>query len=236
MHAQTRPPKTAGGGIDAARGQRRRPRLKAYALNRAIEQAQAILRFLRRERRHRPGANREAALLMWEKTTTPSRHGPEKRRSILSEFLLIDTAFWFRKYIPFVLAIAQGMPLSGEGLFVRTSVLKRSRWISRGPDRGRLSGDHSDRTRQAIRVGLVGHHRKSAEEHPRAFCAEAEVEPRVSHVPVAAHATGLPTEAEVRPGAAVPDAAQLLAGVPGMGADSRSVGPVGARRHGRFPT
>src|SRR5205814_3178920 len=44
-------------------------------------------------------------------------------RSILSEFLFIDTAFWFRKYIPFVLKLAGGMPLSGEGLFVSTSVL-----------------------------------------------------------------------------------------------------------------
>src|SRR6185295_7480969 len=35
----------------------------------------------------------------------------------------IDTAFWFRKYLPFVLGLAKGMPLSGEGLFVRRSVL-----------------------------------------------------------------------------------------------------------------
>src|SRR5437016_2012983 len=46
-----------------------------------------------------------------------------KGNSILSKFLFIDTAFWFRKYIPFVLKLARGMPLSGEGLFVRTSVL-----------------------------------------------------------------------------------------------------------------
>jgi hypothetical protein len=46
-----------------------------------------------------------------------------KGSSILSEFLFIDTAFWFRQYIPFVLGIAKGMPLSGEGLFLRTSVL-----------------------------------------------------------------------------------------------------------------
>jgi cellulose synthase/poly-beta-1,6-N-acetylglucosamine synthase-like glycosyltransferase len=47
-----------------------------------------------------------------------------KGRSILSEFLFVDTAFWFRRYIPFVLGLAKGMPLSGEGLFVRTSVLR----------------------------------------------------------------------------------------------------------------
>jgi cellulose synthase/poly-beta-1,6-N-acetylglucosamine synthase-like glycosyltransferase len=47
------------------------------------------------------------------------RKGP----SILSHFLLIDTVFWYRKYLPLLLRHAQGFPLSGEGLFIRKSVL-----------------------------------------------------------------------------------------------------------------
>ena len=71
-----------------------------------------------------PAQLEHAARLMWEKRydavqATVLRQG----RSILSNFLFIDTAFWFRRYIPFVLGLAGGMPLSGEGLFVRTSVL-----------------------------------------------------------------------------------------------------------------
>ena len=46
-----------------------------------------------------------------------------KGRSILSHFLTIDTVFWYRKYLPLLLRHAQGFPLSGEGLFVRKSVL-----------------------------------------------------------------------------------------------------------------
>jgi cellulose synthase/poly-beta-1,6-N-acetylglucosamine synthase-like glycosyltransferase len=46
-----------------------------------------------------------------------------KGRSILSHFLTIDTFFWYRKYLPLLLRHAQGFPLSGEGLFVRKSVL-----------------------------------------------------------------------------------------------------------------
>ena len=46
-----------------------------------------------------------------------------KGRSRLSHFLMIDTIFWYRKYLPLLLRHAQGFPLSGEGLFIRKSVL-----------------------------------------------------------------------------------------------------------------
>ena len=100
-------------------------RLKAYALNRAIEQASGeICAFYDASDDIDPRQVEEAALLMQEKQydavqATVLRKGA----SILSEFLFIDTAFWFRRYIPFVLGLAKGMPLSGEGLFLRTSVL-----------------------------------------------------------------------------------------------------------------
>jgi cellulose synthase/poly-beta-1,6-N-acetylglucosamine synthase-like glycosyltransferase len=100
-------------------------RLKAYALNRAIEQARGdICAFYDASDDIAATQVEHAAALMQERgydavQATVLRKG----RSILSEFLLIDTAFWFRKYIPFVLGLAQGMPLSGEGLFVRRSVL-----------------------------------------------------------------------------------------------------------------
>lgn len=101
-------------------------RLKAYALNRCIEQAQGeICAFYDASDDIAPTQLSDAALLMAQKgydavQATVLRKG----RSVLSEFLLIDTAFWFRKYIPFVLGLAKGMPLSGEGLFLRTSVLR----------------------------------------------------------------------------------------------------------------
>jgi len=101
-------------------------RLKAYALNRALEKAQgAFCVFYDASDDIAPTQIETAVCLMLEKNydavqATVLRKG----RSILSEFLLIDTAFWFRKYLPFVLSIAQGMPLSGEGLFLKTSVLR----------------------------------------------------------------------------------------------------------------
>jgi cellulose synthase/poly-beta-1,6-N-acetylglucosamine synthase-like glycosyltransferase len=100
-------------------------RLKAYALNRAIEQARGeICAFYDASDDIEPRQLEHAAVLMREKNydavqATVLRKGP----SILSQFLFIDTAFWFRKYLPFVLGLAGGMPLSGEGLFVRTAVL-----------------------------------------------------------------------------------------------------------------
>jgi cellulose synthase/poly-beta-1,6-N-acetylglucosamine synthase-like glycosyltransferase len=100
-------------------------RLKAYALNRAIEQARGeFCVFYDASDEIESTQVRRAISLMKEKNydavqATVLRKG----KSILSHFLLIDTAFWFRKYIPFVLGFAQGMPLSGEGLFVRTAIL-----------------------------------------------------------------------------------------------------------------
>lgn len=100
-------------------------RLKAYALNRAIEQARGeICAFYDASDTIDARQIEYAALLMQEKQydavqATVLRKGA----SILSEFLFIDTAFWFRRYIPFVLGLADGMPLSGEGLFLKTSVL-----------------------------------------------------------------------------------------------------------------
>jgi len=100
-------------------------RLKAYALNGAIRQARGeICAFYDASDDIDLRQIEQAARLMREKQydavqATVLRKG----RSVLSEFLLIDTAFWFRKYIPFVLGLAKGMPLSGEGLFIRTSVL-----------------------------------------------------------------------------------------------------------------
>lgn len=100
-------------------------RLKAYALNRAIERARGeICAFYDASDDIDSRQLEDAALLMQEKQydavqATVLRKGT----SILSEFLFIDTAFWFKRYIPFVLGIARGMPLSGEGLFLRRSVL-----------------------------------------------------------------------------------------------------------------
>lgn len=100
-------------------------RLKAYALNRAIERAHGeICAFYDASDDIDPSQLENAARLMHARQydaaqATVLRQG----RSVLSRFLYIDTAFWFRKYIPFVLGLAGGMPLSGEGLFIRTSVL-----------------------------------------------------------------------------------------------------------------
>lgn len=100
-------------------------RLKAYALNRAIERAHGeICAFYDASDDIDPSQLEHAARLMHARQydaaqATVLRQG----RSVLSRFLYIDTAFWFRKYIPFVLGLAKGMPLSGEGLFIRTSVL-----------------------------------------------------------------------------------------------------------------
>src|SRR6188474_596675 len=101
-------------------------RLKARALNRAIGESRGdICAFYDASDDIDPRQLEHAALLMWEKDYDAVQAIVlRKGRSILSQFLLMDTAFWFRKYIPFVLGLAKGMPLSGEGLFVRTSVLR----------------------------------------------------------------------------------------------------------------
>ena len=100
--------------------------LKAYALNRAIEQATGeFCAFYDASDDIAVTQIETAVRLMVEKNydavqATVLRKG----KSILSEFLLIDTAFWFRKYLPFVLGLARGIPLSGEGLFLKTSTLR----------------------------------------------------------------------------------------------------------------
>lgn len=101
-------------------------RLKAYALNQGIAVAKGdVCAFYDASDDIEPEQIERAARLMWERNydavqATVLRKG----RSVLSDFLLMDTAFWFRKYIPFVLRLSKGMPLSGEGLFIRTAVLR----------------------------------------------------------------------------------------------------------------
>ena len=46
--------------------------------------------------------------------------------SLLSRFLWLDTCVWYSKYVPVMWGLCGGFPLSGEGLFVRTSVLKET--------------------------------------------------------------------------------------------------------------
>jgi cellulose synthase/poly-beta-1,6-N-acetylglucosamine synthase-like glycosyltransferase len=100
--------------------------LKARALNRAISEARGdICAFYDASDDIDPRQLEHAALLMWEKGYDATQAIVlRKGTSILSQFLLMDTAFWFRRYIPFVLGLAKGMPLSGEGLFLRTAVLR----------------------------------------------------------------------------------------------------------------
>ena len=50
------------------------------------------------------------------------RDGP----SLLSRLLLLDTCVWYWKYVPVMWRLCGGFPLSGEGLFVRTSVLQET--------------------------------------------------------------------------------------------------------------
>ncbi len=46
-----------------------------------------------------------------------------KSKSLLGRFLLLDTIIWYWKYIPILLRFCGGFPLSGEGLFIKKSVL-----------------------------------------------------------------------------------------------------------------
>jgi cellulose synthase/poly-beta-1,6-N-acetylglucosamine synthase-like glycosyltransferase len=45
-------------------------------------------------------------------------------RSLLSRLLLLDTCVWHFKYLPVLQRLCGGFPLSGEGLFIRTTVLR----------------------------------------------------------------------------------------------------------------
>jgi cellulose synthase/poly-beta-1,6-N-acetylglucosamine synthase-like glycosyltransferase len=100
-------------------------RLKAYALNRAIEQARGDVCAFYDASDDIEETQIERAVCLMEENNYDAVQATvlRKGKSILSEFLLIDTLFWFRKYIPFVLGFAHGMPLSGEGLFVRRQTL-----------------------------------------------------------------------------------------------------------------
>ena len=99
-HAEAAVRKLRAGGIDASLvvsdGGRR---LKAYALNRAIERARGeICAFYDASDDIETTQIERAALLMREKNydavqATVLRKG----RSILSQFLFVDTAFWFRR-------------------------------------------------------------------------------------------------------------------------------------------
>jgi len=44
--------------------------------------------------------------------------------TILSRLLWLDTMLWFKKYVPMIAGLTGGFPLSGEGVFVRKSVLE----------------------------------------------------------------------------------------------------------------
>ncbi len=103
-----------------------RRRLKAYALNHAIDEARGeFCAFYDASDTIEDAQIEKAVSLMVERNydaaqCTVLRSG----RSVLSRILFIDTVFWFTRYLPFILGRAHGIPLSGEGLFVRTKTLK----------------------------------------------------------------------------------------------------------------
>jgi cellulose synthase/poly-beta-1,6-N-acetylglucosamine synthase-like glycosyltransferase len=100
-------------------------RLKAYALNVAIQQARGeFCAFYDASDDIEESQIEKAVCLMQEKHYDAAQAIVlRKGHSFLSKLLLIDTVFWFAKYLPFLLSVARGIPLSGEGLFVRRSVL-----------------------------------------------------------------------------------------------------------------
>jgi cellulose synthase/poly-beta-1,6-N-acetylglucosamine synthase-like glycosyltransferase len=100
-------------------------RIKPHALNLAIKQAQGkYLAFYDAADIIEPDQIEKAVLLMEEHAHDVVQSAVfRKGHSILSHFLTIDTVFWYRKYLPLLLRHAQGFPLSGEGLFIRKSVL-----------------------------------------------------------------------------------------------------------------
>lgn len=100
-------------------------RIKPHALNLAIKQAQGkYLAFYDAADIIEPDQIEKAVLLMEEHAYDVLQSAVfRKGHSILSHFLTIDTVFWYRKYLPLLLRHAQGFPLSGEGLFIRKSVL-----------------------------------------------------------------------------------------------------------------
>jgi len=103
-------------------------RIKPHALNLGIEQAKGeYCAFYDASDDIEKDQLEKAILLMKEKDYDVVQAKVLRRgSSLLSRFLLIDTVFWFQKYIPLILKFAKGFPLSGEGLFIRRSVLKES--------------------------------------------------------------------------------------------------------------
>ncbi len=49
-----------------------------------------------------------------------------KGRGLLSRFLYIDTIVWYTRSLPMILKFANGIPLSGEGLFVKLDTLEKA--------------------------------------------------------------------------------------------------------------
>jgi cellulose synthase/poly-beta-1,6-N-acetylglucosamine synthase-like glycosyltransferase len=100
-------------------------RIKPHALNLAVKQAQGkFCAFYDAADVIDPDQVEKAVRLMEEHDYDVMQSAVfRKGSSILSHFLMIDTVFWYRKYLPLLLQHAQGFPLSGEGLFVRKSVL-----------------------------------------------------------------------------------------------------------------
>jgi cellulose synthase/poly-beta-1,6-N-acetylglucosamine synthase-like glycosyltransferase len=100
-------------------------RIKPHALNLAVKQAKGkFCAFYDAADIVDPDQIEKAVRLMEEHDYDVMQSAVfRKGRSILSHFLTIDTVFWYRKYLPLLLRHAQGFPLSGEGLFIRKSVL-----------------------------------------------------------------------------------------------------------------
>jgi len=100
-------------------------RIKPHALNLAVKQARGkYCAFYDAADLIDPDQVAKAVRLMEEHDYDVMQSAVfRKGRSILSHFLTIDTIFWYRKYLPLLLRHAQGFPLSGEGLFIRKSVL-----------------------------------------------------------------------------------------------------------------
>lgn len=100
-------------------------RIKPHALNLGMKQARGkYYAFYDASDEIDPRQIEKAVRLMEEKGCDVAQSAVFRRgRSILSGLLMIDTIFWHRKYIPLLLRFAGGFPLSGEGLFVRRSVL-----------------------------------------------------------------------------------------------------------------
>ena len=106
-------------------------RLKPYALNIGLRYAEdKYCAFYDTSDYIEPDQIQKAISLLEEKNkdvvqATVLRYG----NSLLSRFLFFDTLLWYRKYLPVTLHFAEGIPLSGEGLFIRTDVLKEVRYF-----------------------------------------------------------------------------------------------------------